>query len=270
KETSNRYSLGSIPLTTLGEATLMPKASVIWRNNGRRVNLVQSFITAGVLPATVQADFLERLDSSGFELPKGYSFEMGGEAEQRDGAVGNLMSSVLPLMVMMAATLVLSFGSFRLAALIAVIAVSAIGLGLGALWVFGFPFGFMAIVGTMGLIGVAINDAIVVLAALRGDPQAKIGNQSAVIRVVLKATRHVLATTFTTIFGFLPLILTGGSFWTPLATIIAGGVTGATLMALIFIPSAYLLLERNKKVVPLVDSTSANFSPESFPVPETT
>ena len=57
----------------------------------------------------------------------------------------------------------LSFGSFRLAGLILVVAICSVGLGMIGLWIGGYPFGFMAIVGTMGLVGVAINDAIVVL-----------------------------------------------------------------------------------------------------------
>jgi Cu/Ag efflux pump CusA len=53
----------------------------------------------------------------------------------------------------------------------------------------------------------------------------------------------VLATTLTTIGGFLPfLILIGGDFWPPLAIVLAGGVAGATLIALVLIPAAYLLI----------------------------
>ncbi len=86
----------------------------------------------------------------------------------------------------MAATLVLSFGSFRMAGVIAGVAALSAGLSLGALWLFGYPFGFMAIVGTMGLVGVAINDAIVVMAALREDEQAKLGEPAAVRDVLLR------------------------------------------------------------------------------------
>ena len=106
----------------------------------------------------------------------------------------------------------------------------------------------MAIVGTMGLVGVAINDSIVVLAALRENKLARAGDPVAVREVVVRSSRHVLATTFTTIAGFLPLILEGGGFWPPLAITIAGGVTGATLLALVFMPSAYLLVNRVVKV----------------------
>ncbi len=118
----------------------------------------------------------------------------------------------------------------------------SIGLGPLGLALFGFPFGFMAIVGTMGLVGVAINDSIVVLAAIRENPAATSGDVQELTNVVLGCTRHIIATTLTTIVGFLPLILGGGSFWPPLAVTIAGGVGGATFLALYLVPSLTRLL----------------------------
>ena len=129
-----------------------------------------------------------------------------------------------------------------MAAIVGAVAVLSVGLSLGALAMFGYPFGFMAIVGTMGLIGVAINDTIVVLAAIRDDELARSGSPKAIADVVLRSTRHVLATTLTTIAGFIPLLMAGGGFWPPLATAIAGGVSGATVLALFFGPSCYVML----------------------------
>ena len=146
------------------------------------------------------------------------------------------------LLVLMIAILVLSFGSFRIAAIVGFVGALSIGLGMGALWLFGFPFGFMAIVGAMGLMGVAINDTIVVLAAIRGNERASAGDRVARRNVVNQATRHIISTSLTTMAGFTPLILGGGGFWPPLAVAIAGGVGGATILALYLAPSAYLLL----------------------------
>ena len=230
------------PLSSIADVTLLPEVSVIPHFNTLRMNEVQAYLVAGVLPAEVLAQFQQRLENADFQIPPGYRYELGGEASKRDDAVGNLMSSVGVLAVMMAATLVLSFSSFRVATLIGVVAFLSVGLSLGALATFGYPFGFMAIVGSMGLIGVAINDTIVVLAALRDDPRARQGHPDAVRDVVVRSTRHVLSTTLTTIAGFLPLIAAGGGFWPPLATAIAGGVSGATILALYFAPSGYILL----------------------------
>lgn len=232
------------PVSALGELQLTPAKGSLQRRNGERINTVQGFIRAGVLPSTVLSAYLEALEREGFELPSGYRFEVGGESNERDQAVGNLLASAGVLLVLMIATLVLSFRSFRQAAVIGAVGLLAVGLAMASLWTFKAPFGFMGIVGTMGLIGVAINDAIVVLAAIREDPAAAAGDPRAVQAVVIRSTRHVVATTLTTIAGFVPLLVAGGAFWRPLAVTIAGGVAGATLLALTFVPCAFLVLIR--------------------------
>jgi multidrug efflux pump subunit AcrB len=124
----------------------------------------------------------------------------------------------------------------------------------------------MAIIGAMGLIGVAINDSIVVLAAIRADKQARHGDSTAVLNVVMRATRHVVATTLTTIAGFIPLLIGGGGFWPPLAIAIAGGVGGATILALYFAPSAYILLMCQGSRVAEADVAPAFTAPTRQPV----
>jgi len=232
----------TVPLTALSDVELLPEIATILHFDGRRMNEVQAYVTAGTLPAEVLADFQQRLANADFTLPPGYSMELGGEAAERNNAVGNLMANVGVLGVLMVATLVLSFNSFRMATIVGVVAVLAVGPGIGALSLSGYPFGFMAIVGSMGLIGVAINDAIVVLAAIREDADARTGVPTAIRAVVVRSTRHVLATSLTTIAGFAPLILGGGGFWPPLAVCIAGGVGAATILALTLTPAMYVML----------------------------
>lgn len=237
---------GFRPTSALGEFELEPQLATIARRNEQRVNTVQAFITAGTLPSTVLTALQERLAETNFELPPGYRYEFGGEAEEQSTAMGNLLLFVPILVVGMVAALVLSLGSFRQATIIAVVAVGSIGMALLSLKVFGAVLGFMAIVGTMGLIGVAINDSIVVLTAFNEDPEASQGDPRAVQRVLLRATRHVLTTTATTIVGFVPLLVDGDPFWRPLAIAIAGGISGATLLALYFVPAAYVLIKRGE------------------------
>ena len=233
-----------VPLSSVATVNLSPEQASITHYDGQRVNTIQGFLDAGVLPDTVLTQFKQQLED--IQLPPGYRFIWGGEAAERDSAVGGLVSTVGVLGVMMVATLVLSLGSFRLASLIGGVAIASFGLGIFSIALFGYPFGFNPIIGTVGLIGVAINDSIVVLAALDSNPKAKLGDRQAVQDVVMHSTRHVLTTTFTTMIGFVPLLLGGGDFWPPLAVAIAGGVGGATLLALYLIPSAYLLLKRGQ------------------------
>ena len=271
----NRIQLDErIPLTAIADVNLIPESSTIPRFNSKRMNEVQAYLQAGILPALAKEQFEKELAASDFILPPGYTYEFGGEAAQRDDAVGNLLANVGVLLTLMLATLVLSFSSFRMAGIISAVAMLSAGLSFGALWVFGYPFGFMAIVGTMGLMGIAVNDAIVVLAAIREDDAARSGDPAAVRQVVLRSTRHVVATSLTTVAGFIPLLLGGGGFWPPLAVAIAGGVGGATVLALYFAPSAYILLmcpickEANSRQILSTEMNVEDSIPEGRPTRE--
>jgi multidrug efflux pump subunit AcrB len=253
-----------VPLTAMAQFSLNAERASIPHYNRRRMNEVEGFIPAGMLPANVLADFQQRLDESGFTLPPGYRLEIGGEAAERNESIGKLLSNIDVLLVLMLVTLVLALRSFRGAAIIALVGVLSVGSGLGALWLFGFPFGFMAIVGTMGLVGVAVNDSIVVMAALNSDERATRGDPVATREVVVRSTRHVVATSLTTMAGFTPLVLSGGGFWPPLATAIAGGVAGATALALYFVPSVHLMVMclRSQPDTITPDSSAASVADE--------
>lgn len=231
----------------LGDFSLVPELAKIARRNEQRVNIVQGYITAGVLPSVVLNRFQQKLEVANFELPPGYWSEFGGEQAEQSQAQGNLLLYVPLLALVMVIALVLSLGSFRQAGIVAIVAISSVGMALFSLKVFGAVMGFMAIVGSMGLVGIAINDTVIVLSALNENPDAKRGDRHAIVDVVIKATRHVITTTITTIAGFIPLLMDGGPFWRPLAIAIAGGISGASMMALYFVPAAYALIYRHRR-----------------------
>jgi multidrug efflux pump subunit AcrB len=235
-------ALAGVPIAALSRWELVPELSGIARRNGERINTVQAYLMPYALISESLAEFRQRLAAADFDLPAGYRLEFGGESEKRNEALVSLMAFALPLFVVMAGAIVLSFNSFRMAGIIFAVAFLSLGLGQLGVWVFGYPMGFIAIIGTMGLVGIAINDSIMVLSSLRADPGALAGEREATIEVVLRSSRHVLATTLTTIGGFVPLIVFGGRFWPPLATAIAVGVAGATLVALYGVPVAHYTL----------------------------
>ncbi|MEM9136629.1 MAG: efflux RND transporter permease subunit, partial [Cyanobacteria bacterium P01_F01_bin.42] len=242
------------PASALGEFELLPESANIPRRNEQRINTVQAFLAPGTLPSEVVASLEQRLAGANFELPPGYSYELGGEAAERDSAVGNLLLFVPLLVLVMITALVLSLGSFRQAGIVAVVAIGSIGMALFALKVFNSLLGFMAIVGAMGLVGIAINGSIIVLSAFNESPQARQADRQAVEDVVVKSTRHVLTTTITTMVGFIPLLSDGDPFWRPLAIAIAGGIGGSPFLALYFTPAVYLLLKRRRSPAKRADS----------------
>ncbi len=199
-----------MPLTALGALALEPAQSPIDRRNGERINLVQAYVALGVLPEEALGEVRARIAEDPGFLPPGVRLEFGGDADARADTVNSLMATLAMVVVLTLATLVLSFGSFRLTAITLVVAVLSMGLAILALAVFRYPFGINALIGVIGSIGVSINAAIIVLSALKEDPRAMAGDRAAMRDVVVGAGRHIVSTTVTTVGGFLPLILAGG------------------------------------------------------------
>lgn len=162
---------------------------------------------------------------------------MAGDADKQNEALGQLGTYAPVLLVMMITTLILSFQSLRFAASIGSVAILSVGLGMLSLWLSGLPIGFNPLLGCAGLIGVAINGSIVVIAAIKANPQALAGNTDAIVDETMGCSRHILSTTFTTVGGFIPLLLfTSGSFWPPLAVVLAGGVGFSVILSLVYTP----------------------------------
>ncbi|MEM7084184.1 MAG: efflux RND transporter permease subunit [Pseudomonadota bacterium] len=231
-----------IPLESLGQLALTPEVSAISHYNGKRVNSIYGYLVDGAFAIDVTAKLAAALERERFVLPAGYSIQVEGDAAEQDSALGNLFIYLPVLLMLMISTLVLSFRSVTLGATILVVAVLSVGLGLLALWMGRFALGFNAIIGSVGLIGVAINGTIVVLASIRSSDAASQGDVEAVVNQTAHTTRHILSTTLTTVGGFAPLLLSGGEFWPPLAIVIAGGVLFSIILSLVFAPAAYQAL----------------------------
>ncbi|WOR16440.1 efflux RND transporter permease subunit [Hyphomonas sp. FCG-A18] len=230
------------PLAALGEVKLDPQTAVIVRLNGQRVNEIYGYTEPYSLPDPIFAEFQSKLEVRGFDLPPGYSLRIGGQAENQADAMADLLTLAVPLILVMVGAVALVFNSFRMSFLIMAIGGMSVGLAFGGVWMFNLPMGFNAIVGALGLLGIAINGSIVVLSLLQGNEAARNDDVIAQREVVVAATRHIVATTLTTMGGFVPIILTGDVFWLPLATAIAGGVAGSALLALYFAPAMYRIM----------------------------
>ena len=242
---SDQVSEG-LPLAAVAESYLAPSWSVITRRNAERVQLVQGYLVADALPAVSMAQLDAKLqaaiDAGEIRLPPGYRIETGGEAAERDEAVSQLLASVVLLVIAMVATVVLAFNSFRRAAIVFIAGAQAMGMGIVALLLSGHAFGFVIIVGIMGLVGVAINATIIIIAAFDDDPAARQGDREAMLAVISGPTsRHIVSTTITTFAGLIPLMVAAGGLWPPFAQTVGFGLLLATLVSFFFTPALYRL-----------------------------
>ncbi|MEM8728944.1 MAG: efflux RND transporter permease subunit [Pseudomonadota bacterium] len=230
-----------VSLSALGEMKIVPSTQQISRHDNERVNTLELFPQAGVLPQSILDIAFERLEAGGFELPPGYRYEIGGDTDIRAITIENMMRPIPVLITIGFAIFVLTFNSFQLALVSAFACVLFAGLSLLSVAALGFPLGIAAVVGIIGSIGVSINDTIVVLTALQDDPGSCEGDVEAMADTVVDSGRHVLSTTLTTAAGFAPLALSGGGLWPPFAAAIVGGVVLSTIVTLFLAPALFKL-----------------------------
>lgn len=242
----NPNSTQAIPLTAIADLEIKASRGAIPHRNGVRVNVIEGYIRAGVLPSVVLARIKTHMEQENYQLPTGYNIELGGESAERNKAVGKLLASVGLIFTLLFTVVVLSFNSFRISAIIFLAAFQSVGLGLLSVYIFDYPFGFTVIIGLLGLMGLAINAAIVIIAEFKLNPKAANGESEAIISSVQACTRHITSTTITTVGGFLPLILAGGGFWPPFAVAVAGGTVLTTVLSFIFVPAAFSLFSQHK------------------------
>ncbi|GAB5381181.1 MAG: efflux RND transporter permease subunit [Aliiglaciecola sp.] len=226
-----------VPVSALGQFELRSSIAGITRMNGERVNIVEGFLLPGATAVDVSNMLSAKLNDPDFNLPKGYRIKMAGDADEQQEALGLLATYAPVLLVLMITTLILTFRSVKLAVLIASVAALSVGLGMFSLWLSGLPIGFNPLLGCAGLIGVAINGSIVVIASINANPKAKMGDLDEIVKETMSCSRHILSTTFTTVGGFIPLLIfSEGSFWPPLAVVLAGGVGFSVILSLVFTP----------------------------------
>lgn len=241
----NARQIGPTGVGALGELSLASAVSGITREDGERVNKIQAYLLPGIPAVTVSKQLREMLASGELDLPVGYRFKMAGDADQQEQALGQLATYLPVLLLMMVSSLILSFSSVRFAGVIGMVATLSVGLGFLSLYLSGLPVGFNPLLGSVGLIGVAINGSIVVIASIAANEQAMRGDTDAIVAETMGCSRHILSTTVTTVGSLIPLLLfSEGSFWPPLAVVLAGGVGFSVVLSLAFTPTIIALLCR--------------------------
>jgi len=196
------------------------------------------------LSGETAASVLERIrpQVDALELPHGYSIEWGGEYEISSEAQTSLFSSLpLGLLGMFIISMLL-FGSFRQALSIwMIVPLMMIGI-IGGLVLLGAPFTFMALLGTLSLIGMVLKNAIVLVEEINIQLEQQDDAFTAVVEAAVSRVRPVLMAAVTTMLGMIPLF--SDAFFASMALVIVFGLGVATVLTLVVLPVVYCTLMR--------------------------
>ncbi|MDA9113757.1 efflux RND transporter permease subunit [Gammaproteobacteria bacterium] len=230
---------------SFGKSSLTNKSSTITRLDGQRTNDVEGWIWTGTLPSATEKSIKKDVQDFELRLPIGYSLKQLGEAESRGQSQASLYSSAFMYFILIIIGLVMALNSFREAGLILSVAFLSIGLSFLGLFVGQQNYGFIGTISAIGLIGLSINDSIIVLSHIKEEADKKSLTKAELIEVVIRSTRHIITTSLTTLGGFVPLIF-ASVFFKPLAWAMSIGVLGATITALLYIPAMFMIVRKVK------------------------
>jgi len=228
-----------------GVSRINKTTSYVTRRNSQRINNVEGWIWTGTLPYGTEQYVQKEVEEFERSLPPGYSMLVGGEAESRGESQSQIYSSAIIYILLITIGLVFALNSFRQTALILSVAIFSIGLSFLGLKIGQQNYGFIATIGALGLIGLSINDSIIVLSHIKEKASKTAITKSELIEVVIRSTRHIITTSLTTLGGFVPLIF-ASIFFRPLAWGMSIGVIGATLTALLYIPAMFIWMNKVK------------------------
>ena len=219
------------------------------RRDQVRTLTVQAFPRHGALPSEVMSGIRPELARIRASLPPGYHLEIGGEEEEQLKGFKNLQLVLLICVVAIFLALVIQFKS----ATKPLIVFSAIPFGIMAslvsLRIMGAPFGFMAFLGCISLIGVIVSHVIVLFDFIEERHHEGDSLRDALIDAGILRLRPVLITVAATVFGLIPLAMHGGPLWEPLCYVQIGGLSVATAITLVLVPVLYTVFVRDLKLV---------------------
>ncbi|MCG8520130.1 MAG: efflux RND transporter permease subunit [Pseudomonadales bacterium] len=243
----------AVPLSAIATVQTRWEPAARYQRDGVRVGTV----TSNLLPGYSFSQALDGLDQALAEspLPAGTRLQYGGDAEG-SGKANNALLTTAPIgILLLLFFLILQFNSFRRVGIILLtVPLATVGIFPG-LVLSGSPFGFQSLLGVIALVGVVVNNAIVLLDVVDRQLDQGDGIREAVRQAVTQRTRPILLTTATTVAGLLPLAFSGSTLWPPMAWAIISGLLASTVLTLLVVPSMCALVIR--RPVPEMENAPA-------------
>ncbi|MCF8261640.1 MAG: efflux RND transporter permease subunit [Melioribacteraceae bacterium] len=231
-----------IPLEQL--ATIEFKATPMQINhyNLERNVIITADVQEGMAVYVATNSITSELDK--LDWNKDYRYYIAGELESREESFGGMMQAIIIALVGIFAVLVLQFRSYSQPLIVfSAIPLALIG-SIIALLLTGYSFSFTAFVGLTSLVGIVVNNSIILVDftnQLRAEGKELI---EALKEACETRFTPIVLTTATTICGLLPLTVIGGSMWAPMGWTIIGGLLVSTFLTLLVVPVLYKIFTK--------------------------
>ncbi|WP_444891969.1 efflux RND transporter permease subunit [Microbulbifer sp. TRSA001] len=227
----------SVPLNQIATLEYGFEEGIIWHRDRLPTVTVRADIYGDELPATVVNAVWPQLQSIRDKLPPGYLLEVGGTVEESARGQKSVNAG-MPLFVLVVFTLLmLQLRSMSLSTMVFLTApLGLIGVTLFLL-LFGKPFGFVAMLGTIALAGMIMRNSVILVDQIQQDISQGLSPWDAIVESTVRRFRPIVLTALTAVLAMIPL--SRSDFFGPMAVAIMGGLIVATGLTLLFLPALY-------------------------------
>jgi multidrug efflux pump subunit AcrB len=232
-----------VPLMQVADLEFRNAPSEIRRFNYERTSLITAELTKGTSLDEALNPVIEELEQ--FKFPENYGYYIGGELESRKESFGGMQRAVVIAILMVFAVLVLQFNSYTQPLIIFTAIPLAVVGSIYALLLAGQTFSFTAFIGLTSLIGIVINNAIMLVDYTNWLRKEGVSKAEALRIAGETRFTPIILTTLTTAGGLLPLTLQGGDLWAPMGWTIIGGLLVSTFLTLLVVPVLYSIVVRD-------------------------
>ncbi len=227
----------SVPLSQVATLEYGFEEGVIWHRNRLPTVTVRADVYGDEQPAALVRQIEPTLADVRAQLPGGYLLEVGGTVEDSERGQRSVNAG-LPLFVIVVMTLLMAqLKSFSRSAMVFLTApLGIIGVALFLL-LFGQPFGFVAMLGTIALSGMIMRNSVILVDQIEQDIGAGQARFSAIVEATVRRFRPIVLTALASVLAMIPL--SRSIFFGPMAVAIMGGLIVATALTLLFLPALY-------------------------------
>ena len=239
----------SIPLTQIAKPVFAWEPGVMWRENRDYAITVQGDIVEGLQGATVTAQLLPQLKKLETQWAQsghsGYRIEVAGAVEESSKGSASIIVGI-PIMLFITFTLLmLQLHSFSRAMLVFLTGPLGIAGVAGALLLLNRPFGFVALLGVIALMGMIQRNSVILIDQIEQDRARGVPDWEAIVESTVRRLRPIVLTAAAAVLAMIPL--SRSVFWGPMAVAIMGGLVVATVLTLLALPAMYAAWFRVKR-----------------------
>ncbi len=235
----------SIPLAQIAQPVTGWEPGVMWREGREYAITVNADLAEGLQGATVTNELLPALKKLEAAWPPGYVIQVAGAVEESSKGQDSIAAG-LPIMLFITFTLLMlqlhSFSRAMLVFLTGPLGMAGVAMALLAL---NRPFGFVALLGVIALMGMIQRNSVILIDQIEKDREAGVPTWDAIVEAAVRRLRPIVLTAAAAVLAMIPL--SRSVFWGPMAVAIMGGLIVATVLTLLALPAMYAAWFRVKR-----------------------